>query len=202
MKTKLLLQPPAARFVAQSSLLSLQQIMHAIPVEDVLRVLNKLGANYVLAGAHGIAEWRKEARATMDVDVIVMARYHRKAVKALDDAFQLEKDEQEVVTRLRHRETKEVAVDVMKTNQPLFKAAFKNTAVYAVKKVKCKIPSLEMALALKFAPMISLMRADYKKYMDAADFIRIVNVNPDINLEKLAALGDLVYPGGGKEIVE
>jgi hypothetical protein len=50
--------------------------------------------------------------------------------------------------------------------------------------------------------MISLNRADYKKYMDAADFIRIVNVNSDIDLEKLSQLGELVYPGGGKEIVE
>jgi hypothetical protein len=38
--------------------------------------------------------------------------------------------------------------------------------------------------------------------MDASDFIRIVNVNPDIDLAKLEELGDLVYPGGGKEIVE
>ncbi len=59
-----------------------------------------------------------------------------------------------------------------------------------------------MALAMKFAPMVSLNRADYKKYGDAGDFIRIVNVNPAINLEKLAELGDLVYRGRGKEIVE
>ena len=35
-----------------------------------------------------------------------------------------------------------------------------------------------------------------------SDFIRIVKINPNIDLETLAELGDLVYPGGGLEIVE
>jgi hypothetical protein len=59
-----------------------------------------------------------------------------------------------------------------------------------------------MALAMKFAPMISLNRADEKKLIDASDFIVIVKSNPEIDLEKLAQLGDLVYPGGGAEIIE
>ena len=64
-----------------------------------------------------------------------------------------------------------------------------------------KVPSLEMALALKFAPMVSLYRADDDKHVDAADFIRVVRQNPDIDLDKLSTLGELVYPGGGKEII-
>ena len=55
---------------------------------------------------------------------------------------------------------------------------------------------------MKFSAMISLARADEKKLFDAGDFIRIVKANPDIDLKKLAALGDLVHNGGGKEIVE
>ena len=62
-----------------------------------------------------------------------------------------------------------------------------------------RVPTLEMALACKFAPMISLMRVDEKKYEDAADFIAIVKTNDDIDLEKL---GDIVYNGGGQEILE
>jgi hypothetical protein len=30
----------------------------------------------------------------------------------------------------------------------------------------------------------------------------MVTINPDIDLEQLAELGELGYPGGGKEIVE
>jgi hypothetical protein len=70
--------------------------------------------------------------------------------------------------------------------------------------LKCvrPVPSLEMALAMKFAPMISLTRADEDRYQDAHDFIRIVKSNPQIDLEELALLGELVYHGGGAEITE
>ena len=60
-----------------------------------------------------------------------------------------------------------------------------------------------MALAMKFAPMSCSKRADMDKYQDAHDFMYIINSNPEIDLEKIAYLGDLVYTGGGgKEIVE
>ena len=55
---------------------------------------------------------------------------------------------------------------------------------------------------MKFSAMISLTRADHKKMYDAGDFIRVVRANPDIDLEKLHVLGQLVYNGGGAEIVE
>jgi len=65
-----------------------------------------------------------------------------------------------------------------------------------------RIPALEMALAMKFAAMVSLMRVDEKKLIDASDFIKMVKTNPEIDLSQLAELGELVYPGGGQEIVE
>jgi hypothetical protein len=203
MKTQVLTADDTALYVADTSVLSSYQVMNAIPVSEVIGSLNKAGINFVLAGAHGLAGWRQEARATEDVDVIVMARHQKKAVRALLESFpQLEADDQEVVIRLKDPIANKVRIDVMKTNQPLFGAAFKNIEKTTIEKQPCKIPSLEMALAMKFAPMVSLMRADYKKYMDAADFIRIVNVNADIDLTKLEELGDLVYPGGGKEVLE
>ena len=42
-----------------------------------------------------------------------------------------------------------------------------------------------MALVCKFAPMISLMRADERKLQDAVDFMEIVKRNPEIDLDKL-----------------
>jgi hypothetical protein len=64
------------------------------------------------------------------------------------------------------------------------------------------VPTLEMALACKFAPMISLTRMDEKKLIDAADFIDMVKRNADIDLEALEELGNVVYNGGGQEILE
>jgi hypothetical protein len=59
-----------------------------------------------------------------------------------------------------------------------------------------------MAFALTFAAMIGLDRQDLDKYQDAHDFGYIVKSNPQIDLDKLADLGQLVYKGGGDEIVE
>jgi hypothetical protein len=59
-----------------------------------------------------------------------------------------------------------------------------------------------MAVALKFAPMVSLTRADKDKYQDAHDFLALVENNPEMDSEKLAELGDLIYPAGGTELLE
>jgi hypothetical protein len=191
------------RSLTKSAVLSGFQLVNAIAPSDVIAVLNSGRISFVLIGAFGLAGWTRVARATEDVDVIVAARHHKKAVRLLLNAFpQLGAEEHEVVTRLRDRETQAVAIDVTKPNQPLYRVSFKNAELIRSGSQEYRVPTLEMALAMKFAPMISLMRSDDKKHTDAADFIRMVRSNPEIDLEKLAALGELVYPGGGKEIVE
>lgn len=88
----------------------------------------------------------------------------------------------------------------MQPNQPLFRVNFKNTAEIDLHGQRCRIPSLEMGLALKFAPMIRLHRRAADKHQDAHDFIRMVEANSDIDLAKLATLGELVYPGGAARV--
>jgi hypothetical protein len=176
---------------------------HAILPLDVIRVLNAIGVNFMLVGAHGIGGWMDKPRATRDVDIVVASRHHKKAIKALLDAFKhLEAEDHDVVTRLRDRETQKVAIDVMKQNQQLYRVALKHTHTVTSDGETYKIPSLEMALAMKFAAMISLHRSDEDKFQDAHDFIYMVKSNPDIDLTQLDELGDLVYPGGGQEILQ
>lgn len=170
---------------------------------DVIRVLNREKISFILVGAYGLAGYRSQARATEDVDVIVAARQVAKAVRVLTKAFPyLEPFDAEVVVRLRDKETQEVAIDVMKPLQPPYHVIFKHATKVTAGKETYRVPTLEMALACKFAPMISLMRADKKKLQDAADFIDIVERNTDIDLEMLEKLGDVVYNGGGKAILE
>ena len=189
--------------LATSTALSAYYVADLITPLEVIRVLNEIGVRFVLVGAHGLGGWMRKPRATQDVDVVVGARGHKKAVKALLAAFPpLEAEDHEVVTRLRDRETKDVAIDVMKPNQELFRAALKHTRTVTSEGQTYQIPSLEMALALKLAPMISLNRSDEDKHIDAHDFITMIKVNPEIDLKKLAELGETIYPGGGKEIVE
>jgi hypothetical protein len=191
------------REITMTSVLSGQQVVDAIPVEDIIKRLNASKIRFVLAGAHGLAGWRDRARATEDVDLVVMAKHVKKATNLLLAAYaHLEADDQEVVVRLRNPDTKKVAIDLMKTNQPLYGVVFQHTVETTIKGQTCLIPTLEMALAMKFAPMISLTRDTDKKHIDAGDFIRMVKVNAVIDLDTLARLGDLVYPGGGKEVVE
>src|SRR5438105_6369789 len=192
-----------AHSLAKSTDLSGFYMAHAISPIEVITALNKGKISFVLVGAHGLGGWIGKPRATEDVDVIVSSRHLQKAVKTLLAAFdKLEAEDLPVVTRLRHRETQEVAIDVMKPNQQLFREIFKHTHDVRSHGLSYRIPSLEMALAMKFAPMVSLYRRDIDKYQDAHDFGYMVTTNLNIDVKKLSELGDLVYPGGGKEIVD
>jgi hypothetical protein len=186
-----------------SSSLSVYYVPKLIPPRDVIRVLNGAKVRFLLLGAHGLGGWTKKPRATEDVDVLVGARGHKKAVRALLAAFpHLQAEDHEVVTRLRDPETGNVVIDVMKANQPLYRDALNHTRRVESEGQAYEIPSLELALAMKFAAMISLTRSDEDKLTDASDFIRMVKANSEIDLAKLNALGQLVYNGGRDEVVE
>jgi hypothetical protein len=107
-----------------------------------------------------------------------------------------------VVTRFVDPATKKVVIDVMKPTQALHKVALRHTRRIETPERTYHIPSLEFALAMKFAAMVSPNRQEDKKLFDAGDFIRMVKTNPQIDLDKLAEFGGLVYPDGAKEIVE
>jgi hypothetical protein len=186
------------RSLKTSTTLSVYYMPDAITPLQVIRVLNAARVRFMLVGAHGLGGWIGAPRATQEVDVIVAGRGVRKAVRALLEAFpHLEEDDNEPVVRLRDRESKTVAIDVIKPGQDRMREALKNTRQVELEGQPYLIPTLEMALTLKFAPMIRLNRAIEKKHLDAHDFITMIKVNPEIDLEKLAELGEHVYNGGG-----
>ncbi len=73
--------------------------------------------------------------------------------------------------------------------------------------LRYRIPSLEAALANKYGAMLTPTRDPGKRALDSADFTFMVKHSLDqgqqpIDLQKLAALGEKVWPGGGgKEIL-
>lgn len=168
---------------------------------DIIPILNDAGVRFILMGNYGITGWRGEARATEDVDILVRTRDHRKAIRAIQGSFpRLQMTDNPVVTRFLDPVTKTPLIDLMKPNQPLFKVAFRQAILDAEGYL---IPNLEFALACKFAAMVSPSRLERKKYLDAADFMSIVEKNaPAIRLDRLRRLGERVYPGGGAEILQ
>ena len=189
--------------LAISTALSRHNVADYISPEAVIDVLNAAGVRFMLAGAHAIAGWMNEARNTQAVDVLVATRHLRGAVRALRAAYpHLVVRDTPVVTRFADPTTGTVVLDVMKPNQPLHRVAMRHAHRIETADRTYLVPTLEFALAMKFAAMVSPCRERRRKMRDATDFLGIVEVNPVIDLAKLAKLGDRVYPGGGAEIVE
>jgi hypothetical protein len=187
---------------ATTTFLSRHQVSEPILPLDVIRLLNRAKIPFVLVGAYGIAGWLNEPRATQDVDVIVPTRRVKNAVAILLKAFpHLEAVDVPVVTRLRKRSSDVVAIDIMKPVQQPYREVFKNKKVITAEKQRYAVPTLEMALAMKFSAMTSLYRAPKEKFQDAHDFIQMAIINPDLDREKLADLASLIYPEGGKDVL-
>lgn len=66
--------------------------------------------------------------------------------------------------------------------------------------IKIKIPTIEAAIALKFAAIISPNRSDEDKPVDGADLIRLIRSVNSLDSPIIMHLGDLVYQGGGNEL--
>lgn len=195
------LQDVHVRSLGTSSQLSSFQAEYAISPTEVISVLSEAGVRFVLVGAYGLAGWVKEPRGTKDVDVVVAAKHLKKAIRSLQEAFpHLQVEDDEVVLRFRDPESGEVVIDVMKP-RALYRDIFKHTHTVETDRQRYRIPSLEMALTMKFAAMKSPHRADADKHQDAHDFILMVKGNHHIDLETLSELGELVYGGGGEAVL-
>lgn len=168
--------------------------------EPIIRLLNGAKVKFVLMGTHGLVGWRTESRATHDVDVLIAKKDHAKAVRIVHEAFPHLKvvDVPQVVTRFVEPATQEAVIDLMRPDNALFRAVFRNT--HAVGKTYV-IPDLEMVLACKFAAMTSETRRGAKRLLDAGDFTDIVEFNREmLDLHKLMRLAEKVRRGGGKQV--
>jgi hypothetical protein len=169
--------------------------------QEIIPVLNRAGVKFVLMGTHGIEGWMSEPRATEDVDFLIQKRYHRKAIRAIQEAFpQLEIHDQKVVTRFVDPVAKRIVLDLMRPHEPFFQAVFENTVPAGFTH---RVPDVEMALVCKFAAMISPNRTGRKKARDVSDFMDVVDRHHEIlDLAKLRRLAEMVHRGSGAMILE
>lgn len=193
-----MLQEVHAHSLVTSSALSGFAVPGVLSPLEVVAVLNGAGVRFMLVGTHGIGGWTRKPRATQAVDVLVAARHHNRAVKALRTAFlHLEPEDLPAVTRLRDRATGDVTIDVLKPNQQLFRDALKHTHTVRAGGQLYQIPSVGLALALKFAPMVSPHHLDEDRYVDAHDFISMVKANPRYRPGEARSARRPGLPGGG-----
>jgi len=168
--------------------------------DDVARILRNAGIKYVIVGAHAINGYTGRPRATVDVDVI--AQHPKKAAKAISAEYpHLDMKDTPVV--IRFTDKGDEVIDVMKPNSaPLWPRLLKDAREIKIGRKTMRIPTLEGALAAKFASMRSLLRRVPDRQQHAVDFIRVIEANEEIDLSLLEELGELVYAGGGTDVLK
>lgn len=178
--------------------------------QEVIDVLVGAGVQrWVLMGLYGYVGYLASPRATQDVDVLVDYDELELSVDAITNRWPaLIVDRQEVVVRFRDPgevaidgEMKQV-IDLMLPSTPCYQAVLQK--YHRIDGTKGhRIPIIEAACASKFAALVSPYREWERKQQDAVD-LRSIMVPNQSTLDRglLNELGDLVYPGGGKELLE
>ena len=181
-----------------------------IKPQDVIDVLTAAGVRgWVLMGLHGYVGYLPQPRATQDVDVLISRRDQSRAVQAVRSAWPTLLVE-ELAPVIRFRDPGDCyadgkpkpVVDLMLPWSKLNEAILRD-AEYVVVDAETghRIPTVEAALAAKYAAMISDFRDREKKEYDAGDFRRMARANYDrIQREPLRRLGEFVWEGGGAEL--
>lgn len=186
--------------------LSSQQVEDAVNPLEVAALFEKERVSYVLIGGHMLSFYTGTARATVDVDFIIGGPDFTRAVKAIDKAYTQFKYHDRVyhVTydSKKSGQKDPERIDLVKDGFPLFQEVVTRYChTIKANKHTVKIPTVEAAIALKFAASISPNRGDENKPIDNADLLRLVRSRPNLKEEALIKLGNLVYQGGGKELV-
>ncbi len=183
-----------------------QVINSPVDLNQILRTLNAKKICYVLTGGYGITGWTGRAQATVDVDILVKTgRSHSRTVHVLKDLYP-----QLVIAHLPGLAAFLVPGDKVSVIDVLYplRRDLEETLAHPIwtedrrRGLRYRVPALEMALANKYGAMRSTIRDLAKRHQDSADFGFMVKHSLDegrqpIDLDKLQALGEMVWPGGG-----
>ena len=173
-------------------------------LREVITTLRAKKISFVLTGAHGISTWTGRPRSTHDIDVLVKGgRNHARAVKRLQALYpQLEVHNFSGVAAFFVPGERESVMDVTYPHRADIEATLKTAVLIENDGLEYRIPTLEAALANKYGAMRTPTRDPVKRAYDMGDFGQMVKHSLDpgrrpIDLDQLAALGELVWPGGG-----
>ncbi|MBI2806184.1 MAG: hypothetical protein HYX68_14480 [Planctomycetes bacterium] len=180
--------------------------MPEISLKKIVKALQAKKISFVLTGAHGIATWTGRPRSTKDVDILVKSgRNHARAVKALRELYpELEVHNLTGVAAFVVPGERESVIDVTFPHRHDIAETLATAIWLENEGLRYRIPRLEAALANKYGAMLALNRDHVKRAQDAVDFMGMARHSTDegrdpIDMEWLAKLGELVWPGGGGE---
>jgi hypothetical protein len=172
----------------------------------ILRTLTEKKVPFVLTGAQAIGGWTGRPRATHDVDILVKGgRNHARAVKALRALYpQLEVHSLAGVVSFFVPGEKQSVIDVTYPHRADIEETLRTAIWVGEGAQRHRIPTLEAALANKYGAMLTPTRDAGKRGLDATDFYYMVRHSTEagrqpIDLDRLAVLGEKVWPGGGGE---
>lgn len=186
--------------------LSSQQIEDAVNPLEVIALFEDEQISYVLIGGHMLSFYTGTARATVDVDFIIGGADFSRATKLIDQAYAQFKYHDRIYHVTYDSKKANVKdperIDLVKDGFPLFREVVQRCChTLQASQHRVKVPMIEAAIALKFAAAISPNRGDENKPIDNADLLRLVRARPQLDEKLLIKLGDLVYCGGGNELV-
>jgi hypothetical protein len=177
-----------------------------VDVRKLLQTLNEKKIPFVLTGAQAIGGWTGRPRATKDVDILVKpGRNLTRAVNAIKALYpHLEVRVFAGVFGFFEPGDKESVIDVTYPHRPDLAETLAHPVWVEDRGLRYRIPSLEAALANKYGAMLTPTRDLEKRGQDVVDFRFMVRHSLDegqqpIDLGRLAALGEKVWPGGGGE---
>ena len=184
--------------------------MPEITVKKIVAALQAKKIPFVLTGAYGIAAWTGRPRSTHDVDILVKpGRNYARAVKAMQALYpDLEMRMFAGVAAFFVPGERESVIDVTYPHREDIGQTLATAIWFEDEGLRYRIPILETALANKYGAMLALNRDAGKRGQDGVDFYTMVKHSLDegrdpIDLDWLADLGELVWPGGGgAEIVQ
>ncbi|MCI0334633.1 MAG: hypothetical protein L0228_15560 [Planctomycetes bacterium] len=197
----------SARLTSDFRRLHRKNAMDITP-QDVIDVLNSAGLkNWVLMGLHGYVGYMPDPRATQDVDVMIPYSSRARAKKAIAERWpELIVRELSQVTRFMDPADLDAeghpkpVLDVMHPWSP-FQELILKEYVHVDEQTQHRLPTLEAALASKYAAMISPHRDREKREYDVADFRRLARANRDrIRTDDLRRIAGLVWEGGADEV--
>ncbi len=189
--------------MTDSAQLTKMSVAEFISPLRIVGVLRSARVPLVLVGQYGFDGWLQETRQCQCVDIVIRPRSACTTLRVLTDAFPaLRWQGVEADCVFMHKKTGKALISIQPAATPLALSVFEHSVrLDPSPRLNFLIPRLEMALALSFVAMTGPPWTA-QNYYSAAQFLRMVKVNPDVDWKILRSIGNLISPNEGRRLVK